>query len=116
LLLPIVGILLPLMRFLPMIYNAQMRKRVTRWYRVVHEIDHKLAHCTPEEAAAAAGRLRAVQQEIGEMTPPSTGFMGELYDLKQHIEWLLSHAEEKATDAQAAATPGAAAPRAHSPR
>jgi uncharacterized protein len=116
LLLPVVGILLPLMRFLPMIYNAQMRKRVTRWYRVVHEIDHKLAHCTPEEAAAAAGRLRAVQQEIGEMTPPSTGFMGELYDLKQHLEWLLSHAEEKATDAQAAATPAAAEPKAHSPR
>jgi TRAP transporter TAXI family solute receptor len=116
LLLPIVGILLPLIRFLPMIYNAQMRKRVTRWYRVVHEIDHRLAHCTPEEAAAAAGRLRALQQEIGQMTPPSTGFMGELYDLKQHLEWLLSHAEEKATEAKVAAAPVAAAPRAHSPR
>jgi uncharacterized protein len=106
LLLPVVGILLPLMRFLPMIYNSQMRRRVTRWYRVVHEIDHKLAHCTPEEAAAAAGQLRAVQEEILEMTPPSAGFMGELYNLKQHIEWLLGHAEVQA----------AAAPRAHSPR
>jgi hypothetical protein len=89
-----------------MVYNSQMRRRVTRWYRVVHEIDHKLAHCTPEEASAAAGRLRAVQEEILNMTPPSAGFMGELYDLKLHIEWLLRHAEAQA----------ATAPRAHSPR
>jgi uncharacterized protein len=106
LLLPVVGLLLPLIRFLPMIYNSQMRRRVTRWYRVVHEIDHKLAHCTPEEAAAAGGRLRAVREEISNMTPPSAGFMGELYDLKQHIEWLLGHAEAQA----------AVAPRVHSPR
>ena len=70
------------------------------------QFDHKLAHCTPEEAAAAAGRLRAVQEEIANMTPPSAAFMGELYDLKQHIEWLLGHAEADA----------AAAPAAHSPR
>jgi uncharacterized protein len=106
LLLPVIGLVLPLSRLLPMIYNAQMRRRVTRWYRVVHEIDHKLAHCTPEEAAGASGRLRAVQEEISTMTPPSAGFMGELYDLKQHIEWLLGHAESQAS----------AAPRAHSPR
>jgi TRAP transporter TAXI family solute receptor len=107
LLLPLVGLLLPLMRVLPMIYNAQMRRRVTRWYRVVHEIEHTLRECTAEEARAAAGRLRAVQEEILNMTPPSAGFMGELYDLKLHIEWVLARAE-----AQAAAKPA----RAHSPR
>ena len=106
LLLPLVGLLLPLMRILPMIYNAQMRRRVTRWYRGVHEIDHTLADCTPEEARAAAGRLRAVQAEILNMTPPSAGFMGELYDLKLHIEWLLGRAEERA----------AKSAKAHSPR
>jgi hypothetical protein len=48
-----------------------------------------------------------VQEEILNMTPPSAGFMGELYDLKGHIEWLLARAE-----AQASAKPA----RAHSPR
>jgi hypothetical protein len=32
--------------------------------------------------------------------------MGELYNLKQHIQWLLGHAE-----AQAATAPGAHSPR-----
>ncbi len=40
------------------------------------------------------------------MTPPSAGFMGELYDLKLHIEWLLGRAEERA----------AKSAKAHSPR
>src|SRR5437899_10926928 len=33
LLLPVIGILLPLIRILPALYNSQMSKRVTRWYR-----------------------------------------------------------------------------------
>jgi hypothetical protein len=46
LLLPVVGITLPLFRILPGLYNAQVRKRITRWYREVHEVDHALARCT----------------------------------------------------------------------
>jgi uncharacterized protein len=100
LVLPLVGLLFPLIRFVPMLYNSQMRQRVTRWYRVVHEIEHSLAQCTPDEARAAAERLRGVQTEILNMTPPPPSFMGELYHLKLHLEWLLDRA-----DSQAAAAP-----------
>jgi hypothetical protein len=89
------------MRFLPMLYNSQMRQRVTRWYRVVHEIEHSLARCTPDEARAAAERLRGVQTEILNMTPPPPGFMGELYNLKLHLEWLLDRANKQAAAAPA---------------
>jgi uncharacterized protein len=100
LILPPLGLLLPLIRFLPGIYNEQMRKRITKWYRVVHEIDRALDQCTPEEARAAAERLRSVQSELATMPPPPAGLMGELYDLKIHVEWLLTRA-----DAQAVAAP-----------
>jgi uncharacterized protein len=100
LILPPLGLLLPLIRFLPGIYNEQMRKRITKWYRVVHEIDRALEQCTPEEARATAERLRSVQSELVNMSPPPAGLMGELYDLKIHVEWLLARA-----DAQAAAAP-----------
>ena len=103
LLLPAVGILLPLIRILPSLYNSQMRKRVTRWYREVHEIDHTLTEGTPEELAAAAERLRGVQARLAKIPPPPHGLMGELYDLKLHVQWLLERA-----DAQAASR--------HSPR
>jgi len=103
LLLPVIGILLPLIRILPSLYNSQMRRRITRWYREVNEIDRTLATGTPEEAAAAAERLRGVQAKLTHIAPPPPGLMGELYDLKQHVEWLLRQA-----DAQAAAR--------HSPR
>ena len=96
LLLPVIGILLPLIRILPALYNSQMRKRVTRWYREVNEIDHVLATGTPEEAKAAAERLREVQAKLARIPPPPTGLMGELYDLKQHVEWLLRQADTQA--------------------
>ena len=95
LVLPLVGLLLPLIRFVPMLYNSRMRGRVTRWYGVVHEIEHSLARCTPDEARAAAERLRGVQAEVLTMKPPPASFMGELYHLKQHLEWLLDRAERQ---------------------
>ena len=103
LLLPVIGILLPLARILPSLYNSQMRKRVTRWYQEVHEIDHALARTTPEEAQAAAERLRNVQARLTAIPPPPTGLMGEYYNLKRHVERLIEQA-----DAQAASR--------HSPR
>jgi TRAP transporter TAXI family solute receptor len=103
LLLPAVGILLPLFRILPSLYNSQMRKRVTRWYREVNAIDHALHAGTPEEASAATEQLRDLQLRLARVPPPPPGLMGELYDLKQHVEWLLSQAATQA------------APR-HSPR
>ena len=97
LLLPVVGITLPLFRILPGLYNAQVRKRITRWYREVHEVDHMLARCTAEEAKAAAERLRGLQQKLADMPPPPAGLMHELYDLRQHVEWLIAQADERAT-------------------
>ena len=96
LLLPVIGILLPLFRILPALYNSQMRRRVTRWYREVVEIDRTLHTGTPEEAKAACDRLRDLEEKLAQIPPPPTGLMGELYDLKQHVEWLLTHAEARA--------------------
>jgi uncharacterized protein len=96
LLLPVVGILLPLIRILPSLYSSQMRKRVTRWYREVHEIDHALLHATPEQAHVAAERLRNVHARLAEIPPPPPGLMGEYYHLKGHVARLIEQADERA--------------------
>ena len=96
LLLPVVGILLPLIRILPSLYSSQMRKRVTRWYREVHDIDHALLHATPEQAHVAAERLRNVHARLAEIPPPPPGLMGEYYHLKGHVERLIAQADERA--------------------
>jgi hypothetical protein len=91
-----------------MLYNSRMRRRVTQWYGVVHEIEHSLAQCTPDESRAAAERLRGVQAEVLEMKPPSASFMGELYHLKLHLEWLLDRADRQAVAQPPAPTPAPA--------
>src|SRR5215475_6757561 len=96
LLLPVIGILLPLIRILPSLYSSQMRRRVTRWYREVHDIDHALSHATPEEARVAGERLRGVQARLAEIPPPPPGLMGEYYDLRGHVERLIEQADERA--------------------
>jgi len=97
LLLPVVGILLPLIRILPPLYNdAQMRKHVTRWYREVHQISRALTHATPDEARTAAERLRELQVKLDETPAPPAGLMGDYYDLKQHVEWLIEQADHRA--------------------
>jgi len=96
LLLPVVGILLPLVRILPPLYNAQLRRHITRWYREAHDIDHALSHASPEQARAAAARLRDLQARLAEGPPPAAALMGEYYDLKQHVEWLIQQADERA--------------------
>jgi TRAP transporter TAXI family solute receptor len=96
LLLPLLGILLPLIRILPGLYNSQMRKRVTKWYGEVHDIDHVLSHATPEQALAAGERLRSVQARLAEIPALPQGLMGEYYDLKGHVETLIRAADERA--------------------
>src|SRR5262245_9016043 len=95
LLLPVIGILLPLIRILPSLYSSQMRRRVTRWYREVHDIDHALSHATPEEARVAAERLRNVQARLAKIPPPPPGRIGEYYDLRGHVGRLIEQADER---------------------
>jgi uncharacterized protein len=108
LILPSLGLLLPLIRILPELYNARVRSRVTRWYRVVNDTDKALSTFTPEEARAAAARLRDVQDELTRRSPPPTGLMGEFYDLKLHLEWLLRRTE--AVAAAGGEPPGLSSP------
>ena len=75
-------------------------QRVTRWYRVVHDIEHSLAQ--RDTGRGAGGRRAAPRRAGGEswrMKPPPPSFMGELYHLKQHLEWLLDRAERQAEGA-----------------
>ena len=49
-----------------------------------------------EEAKAAGDRLRSIQGKLADMPPPPASLMGELYDLRQHVEWLIAQADERA--------------------
>lgn len=85
-LLPIVGVLLPMLRIGPMLYAWQVRRRLLYWYRELKVLEEDIG---PDADAALINRKRARVEEIelavNEIPLPLT-FTNQLYDLRAHID------------------------------
>lgn len=86
LLLPIVGVLLPMLRIGPMLYQWQVRRRLLYWYRELQTVEEDIG---PDADADMIRRKRARVEEIevavNEIPLPLT-FTNQLYDLRAHID------------------------------
>jgi hypothetical protein len=87
-LIPIIGILYPLMRFLPALYGWTMRRKITRLYgelRILEdEIEAGRDGRNPEAVAARRERLDRLEQRANRLRIPA-GYASLLYELRQHI-------------------------------
>jgi TRAP transporter TAXI family solute receptor len=84
-LLPLLTLLLPLVRVAPPAYRWRIRSKITRWYRVVIELEARVRQRPTERAYDQAVReLEKVQQEIAEVRVP-LGYAEELYNLRMHL-------------------------------
>ncbi len=85
-LLPIVGVLLPMLRIGPMLYSWQVRRRLLYWYRELMVVEEDIG---PDADAELIRRKRARVEEIelavNEIPLPLT-FSNQLYDLRAHID------------------------------
>ncbi len=86
LLLPIVGVLLPMLRLGPMLYSWQVRRRLLYWYHQLKVLEEDIG---PDADAELIRRKRARVEEIelavNEIPLPLT-FTNQLYDLRAHID------------------------------
>jgi hypothetical protein len=85
-LVPVLAILIPLIRFTPTIYAWRIKSRIYRWYGKlkVLEIDMESAK-TAVEARALQERLEAIEQSVSRIPTP-LAFSEYLYNLRSHIE------------------------------
>jgi TRAP transporter TAXI family solute receptor len=87
-LLPLLGLLLPLIRYLPPFYTWRMRSRIFRWYDVLMDIDYEMLHGDIiERKDEFMSRLNEVELHVSEISVPR-GYSRELYDMRIHIEML----------------------------
>lgn len=85
-LLPVLAILIPLVRFTPTVYAWRIKSRIYRWYGKlkVLEIDMESAK-TAAEAGALRERLEAIERSVSHIPTP-LAFSEYLYNLRSHVE------------------------------
>ena len=83
---PLLGILLPVVRFAPMIYAWRVRQRLLHWYKELKKVEKGLAHnAAPAIIAQKQAEIEEIEDAVNRIPIP-LGFTDQLYDLRQHID------------------------------
>ena len=99
LLLPVIGIIVPLFRVVPGFYNWRMRQRILRWYRALKLLERDLAKntVTPEFIERKEKELDLIEQKVWGISVPDQ-FAPDLYTLRDHVEFVrrrIAHLRER---------------------
>jgi hypothetical protein len=85
LLIPIVGVLYPMARFLPMVYDWLMRSRITRLYGELRLLEDSVEAAHASDAAGElAARIDRLERQANQLRVP-LGYASMLYVLRDHI-------------------------------
>ena len=104
-LIPLLTLLLPLMRFLPPVYRWRIRARIYRWYKQLRAVDAatRVPLAAPEQARLL-GELSRIEEEVKQVSVPLS-YAEPLYHLRLHIELLRSKLRDTAAASAEAAGP-----------
>ena len=85
-LVPLIGLLIPAMRFAPSIYPWLVRRRIFRWYRELRKVESGLAkRATSEQLTQKMSDLDHIDEGIRTAQIPQN-FSDQLYQLRSHID------------------------------
>jgi len=83
---PILSIIIPLGRLLPVLYTWMIRQRLLRWYDRLKELEFTLDHNpTPEQLADVGDGLKRIDRAVRRLKLPRH-YSDQLYNLRSHVE------------------------------
>ena len=87
LLIPILGVLYPMMRFLPSLYDWAMRSKVLRMYGELRLLEDELTNTRDAErnAREMVARLDRLEEQANHLRVP-VAYASMLYMLRNHID------------------------------
>lgn len=86
LLIPILGVLYPMVRFLPAVYDWTMRRKISRLYGELRFLEDELEVLGTEKGAdKTAAQLERLEQQANHLKLP-TAYASMLYMLRYHID------------------------------
>lgn len=85
---PIVVVLIPVLRIIPVLYRWRMRLRIYRWYRLLLVLEQDLQdRVASEKREELLGRLDHIEEAVNRMKVPAS-FGDQFYVLRQHISFV----------------------------
>ena len=85
-LLPVLGILIPMLRLAPMLYTWRIRRRILFYYRLLKRFEAGIdANPGAAQIAEKQKELDRIEESVDRIPVP-LGFASQIYDLKEHID------------------------------
>ncbi|MCX5811698.1 MAG: C4-dicarboxylate ABC transporter substrate-binding protein [Proteobacteria bacterium] len=87
-LVPMLILLLPGLRLIPVIYKWRFRSRIFRWYRALMVMERDIGpQLAPDRRKALMERLDNIEEAVSKMKMPAS-FADQFYDLRLHITFV----------------------------
>lgn len=84
-LVPLALVLIPAIRFLPIVYRWSIQLRIYRCYRPLLRLEHDAANdSTPERSRELLEQLAKIEEEVYRVKVPAS-FASQLYELRVHL-------------------------------
>jgi hypothetical protein len=84
-LIPLVVVIIPALRLVPVIYRWRVRSRIYRWYGVLMAIERDtFSDPTPEQKEEILRRLDRVEHAVNQIKTPLS-FADQLFVLRSHV-------------------------------
>jgi len=87
---PVLVLLIPGLKFVPSLYDWRIRSRIYRWYGLLISLERSLlAQPSPDERRELLGRLDYVESEVNKIKVPLS-YADQFYVLRNHINFVRS--------------------------
>jgi len=91
---PLLIILIPGLKSIPVLLHWPARLRINRWYRQLLQVEQEaIREISPEKLAALTGKLDAIEAEVYKMKVPAA-FGDQFYVLRTHINFVRGKLQE----------------------
>jgi TRAP-type uncharacterized transport system substrate-binding protein len=93
---PIIVVLIPGLRFIPMVFRWRIRLRIFRWYRALLALEEDLVvELSAEVREALLTRLDKIDEAVNKMKVPAS-YADQFYELRGHIAFVRSRLSDHA--------------------
>lgn len=90
LILPVIAVIFPISKLMPIIYRWRMRSKIYRWYAKLRDFDPERHRGEgPERLQKYLAGIEKIEEKVSNITVPLS-FSEELYHLRMHIDLLRS--------------------------